>query len=68
MECSAAVMLGRPLSLHFQEIDVEVKLYYPGAAVLRLIGHSFLKTLKNLIFLYQVTLISLHPSPLRRQV
>jgi hypothetical protein len=24
MECAAAVMLGRPLSLHFQEIDAEV--------------------------------------------
>ncbi|KAF4997118.1 hypothetical protein FDECE_12162 [Fusarium decemcellulare] len=26
MECSAAVMLGRPLSLHFQEIDAELPL------------------------------------------
>ncbi|KPM37048.1 hypothetical protein AK830_g9524 [Neonectria ditissima] len=26
MECSAAVMLGRPLSLHFQEIDAEFPL------------------------------------------
>lgn len=25
MECSAAVMLGRPLSLHYQEIDAEVE-------------------------------------------
>ncbi|VUC37189.1 unnamed protein product, partial [Clonostachys rosea] len=25
MECSAAVMLGRPLSLHYQEIDAEVR-------------------------------------------
>ncbi|KAF9879323.1 hypothetical protein CkaCkLH20_02866 [Colletotrichum karsti] len=25
MECAAAVMLGRPLGLHFEEIDVEVK-------------------------------------------
>ena len=26
MECTAAVMLGRPLGLHLQEIDAEVRM------------------------------------------
>lgn len=60
MECSAAVMLGRPLSLHFEEIDAEVTLHHPSAAVSWLTGESFLKISTSSTSLHQAVVSPHH--------
>lgn len=68
MECSAAVMLGRPLSLRFEEIDAEVRLHYALAPTPLLTSNSSLWILKNLISPRQGSVAhrELHPRSPRR--